>query len=363
MNKTVPISFAIFYLLFAISLMGSFNSVKASPDIIHVPADYAKIQWAIGNATDGDTIIVNAGICYENITLNKSLTLQGENKNSIIDGNGTGHVVTICADNVSISGFTIRNSGPDFWDSAVYVYNSSWCNISYNILIHNGHGIWLDNYSNNNIVTGNNASYNLVGIGISMSSNNIVASNYVFSSNYCGIGVSSASSNIIANNTASNNENGVWLDYSSNVTIIGNTASNNENGVWLDYSSNVTIIGNTASNNVYGIHLGHSDNNTIFHNNIINNTNQAQIINSTSIWDTGFEGNYWSNYDGLDADQDGIGDSPYIIDENRTDNYPLINPVDINTIPEFPSWTILPLLLVATLLTIICKHRLTKHHA
>jgi len=302
MNKTALTSFAILYLLFAIFLMGFDISVKASPDIIHVPNDYAKIQWAIDNATAGDAILVSAGIYYEHVTIDKPLTLQGENRSSIIDGNNTSHVVTITADNVNISGFTIQNSGPDFWDSGVYTSFSTWCNISHNILIHNGHGIWLNLHSDNNILAQNNVSHNLVGIGISTSNNNTVTSNYVFSSMHCGIGLSSASYNIVTNNIA----------------------KNNGHGIWLDYSTNVTVTGNTVTDNLHGISLEYSDNNTIFHNNIINNTQQTRIIDSTNMWDSDYEGNYWSDYEELDADQDGIGDSPRIIDANNTDNYPLM---------------------------------------
>lgn len=302
MYKTVLPSVTILCLLFTIFLTGFDIYVKASPDIIHVPSDYTKIQWAIGNATAGDTILVSAGIYYEHVTIDKPLTLQGENRGSIMDGNNTGHVVTITADNVNISDFTIQNSGSGFWDSGLYARNSSWCNISHNILIHNGHGIWLDYHSDTNILTQNNVSHNFVGIGISISSNNTVTSNYVFSSVHCGIGLSSASNNIIADNIA----------------------SNNEYGIWLDYSSNVTVTGNTASSNLYGIHLDHSSNNIFFHNNAINNTNQAGSINSVNTWDRDYEGNYWSDYDGTDADQDGIGDSPYVIDVNNTNNYPLM---------------------------------------
>jgi parallel beta-helix repeat protein len=286
----------------AILLLGLTTSVKASPDTIYVPGDYAKIQWAIGNATTGDAIIVSAGIYYEHVIIDKSLTIMGENGNAILDGNGTSHVVTICADNVNLSGLTIQNSGPGFWDGAIYAYNSSWCNISHNILVHSGHGIWFDHDSNNNIITGNNVSYNLVGIVITSSNSNIITNNYVFSSTYCGIAFSGASSNILTSNIA----------------------KNNEYGIWLDYSTNVTAIGNMVTDNLFGIHLDHSDNNVISHNNIINNTHQTEIIDSASIWNYDLEGNYWSDYDGVDIDQDGIGDKPRIIDANNTDNYPLM---------------------------------------
>jgi hypothetical protein len=71
-------------------------------------------------------------------------------------------------------------------------------------------------------------------------------------------------------------------------------------------------------------------------------------------WDDGVSGNYWSNYNGTDANQDRIGDTPYIIDINNVDHYPLMN-----VIPEFPSFLILPLFFIATLLAVIIYRR--KH--
>jgi len=89
--------------------------------------------------------------------------------------------------------------------------------------------------------------------------------------------------------------------------------------------------------------------NMIFHNNLINNTNQIRLSHSGSTWDNDYPsgGNYLSDYNGTDSDGDGIGDSPYIIDENNQDNYPLMEPF---IIPEFPTWT--PMLLMLIMLAV-----------
>jgi len=65
--------------------------------------------------------------------------------------------------------------------------------------------------------------------------------------------------------------------------------------------------------------------------------------------------NYWTDYNGTDNDGDGIGDTPYYYHDILQDSHPLIDPVPI--IPEFPSWIILPLFLIATLTIILIKKK------
>ncbi len=102
-----------------------------------------------------------------------------------------------------------------------------------------------------------------------------------------------------------------------------------------DGASGATISGNTILNSGYGITMyPSSSNNTIYHNNIINCTDEYawdDAEGGNNKWDNGSEGNYWSNYDGVDANSDGIGDTPYSILglAGSLDNYPLMEPYSV----------------------------------
>ena len=124
---------------------------------------------------------------------------------------------------------------------------------------------------------------------------------------------------------------GIELWSSSNNTITGNTICNNNDGVYLrDLSNNNTITGNTICNNSNnGIYLRDSSNNVIYLNKFIDNNVNAYNYNGTNYFDNGTYGNYWSDYTGVDADSDGIGDTPYYIEEDAIDNYPLMSPANI----------------------------------
>jgi parallel beta-helix repeat protein len=130
------------------------------------------------------------------------------------------------------------------------------------------------------------------------------------------------------------------VEFSQNEIVASNS------GLDLADLENATIRNNMIQNCDLGIYLQDSANNSIYHNNFINNTLQAYVralYTSTAYcnntWDNGYPsgGNYWSDYTGTDlysgpdqdiAGSDFRGDTPYIINQNNTDHYPLTIPYE-----------------------------------
>jgi len=139
---------------------------------------------------------------------------------------------------------------------------------------------------------------------------------------------------ISGNNVTATNQYGIYLESSHNNSLCGNNISNNRDGAYLHSSSNNNFSGNKIANNDWGIILSRSSNNRFYHNNFVNNTQHVKTYaNVYNIWDDGHPsgGNYWSSYEerypnATEIDNTGIWDTPYTIDENNTDNYPLMSP-------------------------------------
>jgi parallel beta-helix repeat protein len=129
--------------------------------------------------------------------------------------------------------------------------------------------------------------------------------------------------------TLRNGGGAILLEYSNKSTITHNIIENTTDGLSLFRSHDNAITNNTMRHNGKGLFLGYSNNCIIYHNNFINNTDQVKILCSENIWDDGAEGNYWSDYTGQDFDNNGIGDTPYVIDQDNRDDYPLMrqNPI------------------------------------
>jgi len=314
--------------LVSLSLLHASFPTILSAETINVPEDYPTIQAAINAATAGDTILVAPGTYYENLVIAKSLTLKGAgNEITIIDGGGKGTGVNITADSVNMSGFTIRNSG-----DGVHLYQCNGVTVSNNKITSNkNQGVYVES-SDGNTIRGNTITSNkLEGLLTQYSSGNTISDNLVTSNTEDGVYLLYSSNNTVSGNiiTSHASRPAISLEDSDGNTISNNTLFSNEWGIDLYEASGNTIVGNTIANSdYYGVDLFWSSGNVFYHNNFIDNADQV-YPSGMNVWNNSLgEGNYWSDYNGTDADGDGIGDTPYEMDATNRDNHPLMNPYD-----------------------------------
>ena len=340
--------------------------------------DYMKIQDAVGNASEGDTIIVYGGTYREDLIINTRLILKGID-HPVIDANGSWRGVMISADGCIIDGFNITGSG----DSGIRVYSDHNMMSNNNVYDNKYDGIKL-NDSNHNIIANNRVLNNSDdGIDIDYSFNNTLINNIVRMSSYNGIELDYSDHNTIANNSVINNsDDGIDMDYSFNNTLINNTVEMNRyNGICFDYSDHNTIRNNSVFNNygdgidldnsssniiannsvftnygdgidlddsfsniitnniVYandddGIDLDNSSDNQIYNNNLIDNDEPASDDGDNNSWDVGptVGGNYWRGHACTGNPSNGA--QPYYIDADSIDHYPFADP--IGELPPLP---------------------------
>ncbi len=250
-----------------------------SPQIIIVDAsgggDYTHIQWAIDNASHGYTVYVEAGTYYENVIIDKTISMVGAGReNTTIDGGLSGDVVQIMADRVNIMGFKIIHSGSlsyPYDDFGIKVNNSDHCRIENNICSDNHGGIYLEN-SHKNTITDNICYSNIqMGIELNYSTNNNISNN-ICSDNLWGIYHLGGSGNTIINNTCNSNQNEGISSRSSGNTVTNNTCNDNGDGIALWFGISNSINNNTCKRNKwYGIVARHISTNTITNNICSNN--------------------------------------------------------------------------------------------
>ena len=265
-------------------------------DILYVggsgPSNYTRIQDAIDNASDGDTVFVydESSTYYENILVTKSILLKGEDKNTTTI-EGIENVLVLQADNINISGFTIQCSHQshhgngidirgikdiiitqniiDYYDCGIYCENTNDISIIENIFqdVYAKYGMWLLNCNtamiSDNLIIG----YNQIGIqleaciGINIFNNEIRKT-------WCGIYDSDYSSDVhIYNNYLINNEHGMIL-YMKNLQLYNNIIQNSKWGLACG-GEKAHVYRNTLKDNKIDIFKG---NNKFYENNFINDT-------------------------------------------------------------------------------------------
>jgi len=375
-----------------------------------------------GNSVTGSGIVVTQRSCYNQIIANTvtggGISLNFGNDNTVMD-NTAGGISIVFSTNITVGNNRIANDERVdvellYTDGGggISVDNSGNCNIFGNTIERKRIGIDIWHCTNlnfsNNTLKDNQVGFKLWGCDLehnlhsidttnmidgkpvyflvnqsdfqvptdagwiaAVNCENITVENWASTPNWDAILFIETRDSKILNSKLTGNFNAIRFDSVSNCTISGNQIDNNGYAAfYFEGAVNCTITENNAVDNYCYFNIWHgSVNSTFFHNNFSGNwTGSPGSYDSQNFWDNGLEGNYWKEYNGTDANGDGIGDAPYLIDghSDSVDRYPLMNPEIPDPkiperIPEFPSWT--PTLLALAVFTVavtIYKGRLRR---
>jgi nitrous oxidase accessory protein NosD len=312
-------------------------------------------------------------VTFKNAIIKAGLGISLSGSNNKIIGN-TFHINATNAIAVSYTGFptTSAPSGNIISDNTIELKNGE-------------NGVWvfkaLDTViSNNTIFTAENSSQVVSGIVVQSSHDTTVVGNSI--NVYATYGVAilkyldatppqgEALSGFVRENTIMGNYSYGVYSNCPNVDIVGNRIigepqkNPDSYGIVLREDSNDNIISqNYVAKNGYGICFQPFLNNavsgslrfSVSENSFVDNAVQARINMSNCVidWSKNHRGNYWSDYTGDDANNDGIGDTPYAISNENYDNYPLMAPFEALPSPEpQPKDSFPTALIVASVITV-----------
>jgi parallel beta-helix repeat protein len=260
------------------------------------PGNYSRIQDAINDASDGDTVFVydDSSPYYERIYINKSILLQGENKKTtIIDSNEAGTTVTLSSDRIQISKFTLQNSGIEDASGiqAGFIQDLS---IDNTIVKNHDYGLLLINVENLSIHD-NELSENKVGVRLNSCTRGQVYTNTIDSN---GQGIISWSQQINFSFNLFKDNSGGLIMYPGDIenNVFENVFRDNGVGIELWYFSSLIEM-NLFENNKIGLNIKDGRFYQIEKNNFVKNKVQASFSYSIgNPRENEFDGNFWSNH-------------------------------------------------------------------
>jgi nitrous oxidase accessory protein len=342
------------------------SSVSARTWRVGATQQIRSVKQAVQKATDGDTVMVYAGVYKEGqIIINKKLVLLGINF-PVLDGERKHEIITINANGVVVEGFLFRNSGRSSYNDiaalriaesrnviirnnqfqnsyfGIYSQHATACTITGNKLssdakdeISSGNGIhcWKSDSMliSSNYVTGhrdgiyfefvtnsaikqNNSTKNVrYGLHFMFSNTNSYISNR-FTDNGAGVAVMYSKGIKMYNNTFADNWGtaayGILMKDITDSHVEGNMFKRNTVGVMMEGSNRIDLIKNSFENNGWALKIQAS----CMENNIKQNnfrTNSFDVATNGELMLNKFQKNYWDKYEGYDLNRNGIGDVPY----------------------------------------------------
>ncbi len=338
MKRILAIGIILLFIGMSISSSTGFNVVEQSNTIsngktLYVggsgPGNYTKIQDAIDNASDGDTVFVYNGYYREDVVINKVITLMGEdNHRPWINSDSIG--VTIIVDNVVVCGFYLEDCGY----YGIYMNYSNNNKIYNNIIVMGGQGIAIYNsdgneiysniiyfggiclkYSNLNEIHNNSVSLGDVGIQLTKSNNNKICYNEIFDHK--------------EHQSPSELDFGIIINESNFTNIVCNNFHNNDVDIYCINSNENNIVKNVFLS--CGIYLYVSYFN-IFNYNNLDTTNpyvSFYYIRPNIIFSNNWNHNYWGGLRHLPRPIIGIRGPFHLIPWINFDWYPAKEPFDI----------------------------------
>lgn len=346
------------------SRIGSAQQGNSAAAIVVSPDGPVRlVREGVRLAAAGGRVLIKAGVYREaTVVIARPLTLEGE-VGAVLDGGGTHTILEVAADDVTVRGLTLRNTGPSQSGerAGIRVHDVRGCHIEHNRLEQTLFAIYLakveDCVVRDNVIRGPESRQSVSGNGIHIwSSERVQVLNNDVRGHRDGIYFEFVKrGRVVGNRSERSARYGMHFMFSDDCHYDGNTFRDNNNGVAVMYSHRVEMIRNTFEHNwgsaAYGLLLKDINDSRIEGNEFLSNTvglyleganrnaitantfrgngwalktmanaeaNQfARNIFESNAFDVGtnsransssFRGNYWDRYRGYDLDRDGIGD-------------------------------------------------------